>query len=206
MAESSSSGSKTGLIIGIVGGLVVLLLIAAVVLGNEEVGAEYGEPVVQGTALSQFPKTEAVDFTATGQTAPDVLGKNYDGSEVTITNDGNAKAIVFLAHWCSHCQQEVPRVQQWLNSGGGVEGVDMYSVSTSANSGQPNYPPSEWLEKENWTVPLIVDDQKNTVLNAYGAGGFPYWVFLNADGTVAVRTAGELTIDQLREILVTLEQ
>jgi cytochrome c biogenesis protein CcmG/thiol:disulfide interchange protein DsbE len=206
MADTSSSGSKTGLIIGAVGGLVVLLLVAAVMFGSEEVGAEYGEPEISGTALTRFPSTESIDFTAAGQVAPDVLGKNYDDSVVTITNDGTAKAIVFLAHWCSHCQAEVPRVQQWLNETGGVEGVDIYSVSTAINSGRPNYPGSTWLDNENWTVPVVVDDQESSVLTAYGSGGFPYWVFLNADGTVALRTAGELSIAQLEEFLNTLEQ
>ena len=206
MADTSSSGSRTGLIIGAVGGLVVLLLVAAVMFGSEEVGAEYGEPEISGTALTLFPNSESIDFTAAGQVAPDVLGKNFDDSVVTITNDGKAKAIVFLAHWCSHCQAEVPRVQQWLDETGGVEGVDMYSVSTAINSGRTNYPASTWLDNENWTVPVIVDDKDSSVLTAYGSGGFPYWVFLNADGTVAVRTAGELSIAQLEEILNTLEQ
>ena len=73
------------------------------------------------------------------------------------------------------------------------------------NSGRGNFPPSSWLEGEGWTVPTIRDDQQNTVLLSYGAGGFPYWVFTNADGTVAVRTSGQLTIDQLTTILNTLE-
>ena len=53
---------------------------------------------------------------------------------------------------------------------------------------------------------MIRDDQQNSTLNAYGSGGFPYWVFTNADGTVALRTAGQLTIVQLEEILAGLEQ
>jgi thiol-disulfide isomerase/thioredoxin len=206
MADNSSSTSRTAIIIGIVGALVVGLLIAAVAFGNEEVGAEYGEPVVEGTALTVFPRNESVDFSATGQIAPEVFGKNYDGSEVDITNDGIAKAIVFLAHWCPHCQEEVPRVQEWLNNGGGVEGVDIYSVSTAAKSGRTNYPSSAWLDREGWTIPVIVDDKEGSVYATYGAGGFPYWVFLNADGTVAVRTAGQLTIPQLEELLDTLEK
>ncbi len=206
MADQSSSGSKTGIIIAVVGGLVVLLLVAAVMFGNEEVGAEYGSPEIVGTSLSQFPGTEPIDFSATGQTAPDILGADYDGNAVDLTNDGTAKGIVFLAHWCGHCQQEVPRVQEWLDNGGGVDGVDLYSVSTAANSGRDNHPASEWLEREGWTVPVIVDDQDSTALHAYGGRSFPYWVFLNADGTVAVRTAGQLTIEQLEEILNNLEQ
>ena len=198
--------NRTGIIIGVVGGVVVLLLVAAVVFGNQEVGAEYGDPEVQGEALPLMPPNAPIDDTATGFEYPNVRGQDFDGSTVTIDNgDGRAKGIVFLAHWCPHCQDEVPRVQAWLDSTGGDPGVDLYSVATSMNSGRGNFPPSSWLEGEGWTVPTIRDDQQNSVLLSYGAGGFPYWVFTNADGTVAVRTSGQLTIDQLTTILNTLE-
>lgn len=205
MAESSSS-SRTGIIIGVVGAAVVLLLIAAVAFGNEEVGTEYGAVTIEGDALPLMPSAAPIDESASGLVYPDVTGEDFDGTTVTIDHtDGRAKGIVFLAHWCTHCQAEVPRVQAWLDSTGGNADVDLYSVATSMNSGQPNYPPSEWLDREDWTVPVIRDDQDNSALLAYGAGGFPYWVFTNADGTVAVRTAGELSIEQLETILNTLQ-
>ena len=204
--SEKTSGNRTAYIIGIAGGLLVVLLIAAVLFGNNEVGSEYGEPVVTGEGLPQMPNL-AIDTSATGLTAPNIDGTDFDGTEVSIDNgDGRAKGIVFIAHWCSHCQAEVPRVQEWLDGGGGVDGVDLYSVSTSINSGRDNYPPSAWLDREGWTVPNIADDQELTALRSYGAGGFPFWVFLNADGTVALRTSGELQIDQLEEILSTLER
>jgi hypothetical protein len=74
------------------------------------------------------------------------------------------------------------------------------------NSAQPNYPPSDWLERENLDLPVIRDDKENSVLIAYGAGGFPYWVFTNADGTVALRTSGETSVDQIETILNSLQQ
>lgn len=205
--QSTGSGSKTGLIVGIVGGLVVLALVLAVVLGNTEIGAEYGSPDIEGASLNVMPPNQTVDESANGSPIPDVTGENFAGDEVVIDRaDGSAKAIVFLAHWCPHCQAEVPRVQAWLDGGGGVDGVEMYAVATSMNSAQGNYPPSEWLEREGWTAPVIRDDQDNSVLRAYGAGGFPYWVFVNADGTVALRTSGELEVAQLEGILNGLEQ
>ena len=206
MADKTSSASRTGIIIAAVGGFVVLLLVAAVVFGNEETGTEFGEPVVEGTALTLYPNTQAIDFSAAGQIGPDVFGNDYTGNEVSLTNDGTAKAIAFIAHWCPHCQEEVPRVQEWLDNGGGVDGVDIYSVSTSASTGRPNHPASEWLDNEGWTVPVIVDDKSGTVHASYGSGGFPYWVFLNADGTVSARTAGQLSIQQLEELLNAVEK
>lgn len=205
MAESGSK-SRTGIIIGVIGGVVVLLLIGAVLFANEEVGAEYGEVEIQGDALPLMPQAAPIDDSATGLAYPDVKGQNFSGDTVTIDHtDGRAKGIVFLAHWCTHCQAEVPRVQAWLDATGGDPDVDLYSVATSMNSGQPNFPPSSWLEGEDWSVPVIRDDQDNSALLAYGAGGFPYWVFTNADGTVAIRTSGELTTEQLETILTTLQ-
>jgi cytochrome c biogenesis protein CcmG/thiol:disulfide interchange protein DsbE len=204
-SNSGSSGgkSKTGIIIAAVGAVVVLLLIAVVMFGNSEVGAEYGEPEIEGNSLPQMP-SDPQDLSATGIAYPKVSGQDFEGDPVVIENDGRAKAIVFLAHWCPHCQAEVPRVHEWLNAGGGDEDVDFYSVSTSMNSAQPNYPPSEWLAPENWQIPIIRDNQAGSAHSAYGAGGFPFWVFTNSDGTVALRTSGELQIDQLEQIIASL--
>jgi cytochrome c biogenesis protein CcmG/thiol:disulfide interchange protein DsbE len=204
--QPGTSRNMTGIVIGAAGAAVVLLLVVAVMFGSNEVGTEYGEPTVEGASLPLMPQNTTVDTSATGAAYPKVVGQDFEGDTVTIDSaDGRAKGILFLAHWCSHCQAEVPRVQAWLDETGGVEGVDFYSVSTSMSSGRDNYPPSEWLEREGWSVPVIRDDADNSALLSYGAGGFPYWVFVNADGTVAVRTSGELQIDQLETILASLE-
>ncbi len=206
MTTKQPSGSKTGLIAGIIGGIVVLALVAVVVFATEEVGAEYGDPVITGSALPQMPQSSTVDVTATGLEAPEVVGQNFSGEEVQIINDGRAKAIVFLAHWCQFCQAEVPVVQAWINAGGGVEGVDIYAVATSMDSTRGNFPPSDWLATEGWSAPVVRDDNENSVLVAYGQGGFPYWTFVNADGTVAVRAAGRMPIEQLEQLMRGLEQ
>lgn len=200
--QPPSSGKPRSIpVVGIVFAVVAVLAVVAVVFaGNTEPGSEYGEPQVQGQ-LPQMPSDAAVDTSATGQPAPIVIGADFDGNEVRIENDGRAKAIVLLAHWCPHCQNEVPEVQAWLESGGGVDGVDLYSVATSMNSSGDNYPSSEWLDREGWTVPVVVDDQDDSVYIAYGAGGFPFWVFVNSDGTVAARAAGRIGIDQLEQFM-----
>jgi len=201
--SSSSGGAQPLKIVGIIAAVIVVLLLVAVVagvFGDEEPGNEYGEPQVSGQ-LTPMPFDATVDETATGETAPTVIGEDFEGNEVRIENDGRAKAIVLLAHWCSHCQREVPAVQEWLDSGGGVDGVDMYSIATAMNSTQDNYPPSEWLDREGWTVPVIRDDSNNTVHDAYGAGGFPFWVFVNSDGTVAVRVAGSTPVENIELIM-----
>lgn len=202
-----STGSRTGLIIGGVGALMVLLLVAVVLFGTTDtsgIANETAEVTIDGVSLPLMPQSSPQDTTANGLIAPDVTGSNFGGTTVSITNDGRAKGIVFVAHWCPHCQEEVPRVQEWIDGGGSVEGVDLYSVNTSVRSTQANYPPSDWLEREGWTVPVIRDDEDGSTHLAYGGGGFPYWVFLSSDGTVALRTSGQLQLDQLVGILESL--
>ncbi len=186
------------------------MLVAAIVFSGEEPigsGGEYGEPAVSGEALpAMAPGAAIVDADpANGLVAPELTGQDFDDGTVEINHDGTPKAIVFLAHWCQHCQAEVPRVQEWLDATGGVEGVDVYSVTTSASSGQPNWPPSSWLDREGWTSPNLRDDQNSSALRAYGGSSFPYWVFLNGDGTVALRVAGQTEIDTLQTIMESLQ-
>jgi thiol-disulfide isomerase/thioredoxin len=192
----------------IVFAVIAVALVAAIVLSSDKpVGSEgeYGEPSITGAPLPPFGDgTSAADDPAVGTTAPQVTGKDFDGSTVSITPDGTPKVIMFIAHWCPHCQAEVPRVQDWLNSGGGVIGVDIISVTTSASSGADNWPPSAWLDREGWTSPNIRDDQANSVLNAFGGSSFPFWVFLNGDGTVALRLAGEIGVDNLKLVMDSL--
>lgn len=202
--SSEGSGKRRSIpVLGIVFGVIVVILVAVVLFGTSEPGSEYGDPQVDGL-LPPMPNAP-VDNSATGMAIPTVSGQDFDGNEVAITDDGRAKGIVFLAHWCSHCQAEVPRVQAWLDGTGGMDGVDIYSVSTSMSSSRDNYPPSEWLESEGWTSPVIRDDNDDTVVRSFGGGGYPFWVFVNADGTVALRTSGELSAEQLEQALGALE-
>ncbi len=200
----SPGKSRSILISGIV--VVVVAIVIFIVFSdntNTAPDSEFGEPQVSGQ-LTRAPQNVRADTDATGETAPTVIGEDFAGNEVLIENDGKAKAIAFLAHWCPHCQNEVPAVQAWLESGGGVDGVDMYSVATSMRPTGDNYPSSEWLDREGWTVPVIVDDEQSSVYKAYGSGGFPFWVFVNSDGTVAVRIQGSIPIPELEQIMQAL--
>jgi thiol-disulfide isomerase/thioredoxin len=196
-------------ILGIAFGAVALLLVAAIVFSSEESigsGGEFGDPTVEGADLPPLSSqaTVVANDEGVGLVAPEVTGQDFDDSAVEIRHDGTPKAIVFLAHWCSHCQAEVPRVQAWLDGGGGVEGVEIMSVTTSSSSGQPNWPPSEWVAREGWTPPNIRDDSDSTVLRAFGGSAFPYWVFLNGDGTVAFRQSGQTDVATLELIMTNL--
>lgn len=157
-----------------------------------------GVPVVSGASLPQFENPNGDP--AVGLPAPEVRGTAFDGKQVAIVNDGRPKVIVFLAHWCPHCQEEVPLIQAWVNAGGVPSGVELISVATSIDPTRPNYPPDAWLAREGWTVPVIADPT-NSVAGAYGLPAFPYWVFVGSDGTVRARAVGEVPITNLETIV-----
>lgn len=183
----------------------LLALVAFVAGGASEddgpVGADVEEtrPVaVHGDTLPPFDEggDEAV-----GLLAPTVSGRSFDGTPVSLGRSGQPRVIAFVAHWCSHCQAEVPRLVAWLEANGYPDDVDIYAVATGTSSTQPNYPPSAWLESEGWTVPTMADSDSSDAGAAYGVASYPAFVAVAADGTVAYRTSGELDEAQWEDLL-----
>jgi disulfide bond formation protein DsbB/thiol-disulfide isomerase/thioredoxin len=177
--------------------------VAAALLAPAPAGAPASEPgqeprevvapAVDGQPLPEFADPAA--DVAVGMPVPVIRGTDYNGNPVTVSKDG-AKVVMVMAHWCPHCQTEVPKIQQWLNDNGFPEGVALYSVSSGAAANAPNYPPDAWLERERWEVPVIADDDDGTARSALGLSGYPFFVFVDFDGTVAYRHAGAMPIEE----------
>ena len=204
--RSTTAKRRKGPSLFVVGLAVIpIVAIVAIALASGGGGGDLtGSPTVSGNALPAFAG-EAED-PAVGMPIPEVTGADFEGDEVVVSDDGTAKILLFLAHWCSHCQYEVPVVQEWVEGGNLPDGVDLYSITTSIDRTQPNYPPDEWLAGEDWNVPLIVDDGDGSVAEAYGLNAFPYWVFVNADGTVAGRLTGRLPAEAIQSVATELAE
>lgn len=220
---------RTKLYLGIGAAVVVVVLVVVAILltsGGGDSSAEKGTgahaaanaereqaPItVTGDPLPAYPESATVlaDPTsdpAVGQTPPTLTGVSFDSSELKIDPaDGRAKVIIFLAHWCPHCQNEVPRIQKWIDDGNQPDDVDIYAVSTSVNSDRVNYPPSKWIVRENFTPPVMLDGADSPAAQAYSLPGFPYFVALNADGTVAQRGSGEVPINDFDTVVKALKR
>jgi thiol-disulfide isomerase/thioredoxin len=131
-----------------------------------------------------------------GQAIPRVEGTAPDGAPVTLRATGQPTIVAFLAHWCSHCQAEVPVLVDMMDSGQ-LDGVRTVGVLTSTSPDQPNFPPVAWLEREGWPAEILLDDDESTALASYGQGGFPFLVFVDGEGTVVARTSGELPAEDI---------
>ena len=78
--------------------LAVALLAAGCGEGPAEPDVEQERPVeVTGSVLPQLPS--AGEDPAVGMAMPELSGASFDGTEISITNDGRPKVLLFLAHW-----------------------------------------------------------------------------------------------------------
>ena len=197
----------------IVAGVVVLIIAAALIAvlatggsddstdssasGDSGAEIEQTRPVeVTGEALAPFEDPAADP--AVGQASPVVTGQGFDGTAMTIGGAGDKPTLlVFLAHWCPHCNREVPEVIKLNDAGGIPADLDVVGISTAVASDRPNYPPSEWIVDKGWPFPTMADSENSEALSAFGGTGFPFLVMVDSDGTVLARQSGESTADEL---------
>lgn len=192
----------------------LLTLLAGVVLAMAAMALAIGVASRSGTKAPAVAQSREITFTgnglptyaaggadpAVGQTIPALRGEDFDGHGIQIAPDGTPKLIFFVAHWCPHCRAEVPRIVDWLGTGR-PQGVQLVAVSSGVNPDLPNYPPSSWLAREGWTVPTIADDTRSTAGTLFGLSGYPYFVAVDAQGRVAARASGELSVAEIEGLV-----
>ena len=212
--EEVKNSRKTFLIIG-----AGVLLAAAIAIGfsggsdsstttaprvtvEGQVGSGEFQPVtVEGDVLGPLgdgngnPASDA----AMGKTAPTLNGYTFAGNPVSITPGTSAQPImlVFLAHWCPHCNREVPRLIDWQEQGLVPEGLRVIGVTTASRNDQANWPPSDWIEEMKWPFEVFADSEAGDAANAYGVDGFPFIAMVNAEGKIVGRHSGELELADL---------
>lgn len=210
--KNSTSGNRNAWMIG--GVIATVIAIAAVVAISSSsskdltaVGSvqEYSEVRVTGDVLPAFDAAAKPD-PAVGMLAPVLSGKGFTGNVVTTESTGTPTLLVFLAHWCPHCQREVPLLVEWEKSGTMPNGIDVVGVATGTDSANPNYPPSEWLARENFpaTWPVMADSADKVGGDAFGLSGYPFFVLIGADGKVLVRMSGAVPMDELTATILAL--
>ena len=151
---------------------------------------------VTGEALP--PLEDPDNDAAVGMASPVVVGATFDGTEVSIggPTDGPTM-LVFLAHWCSHCNDEIPEIVTLRDRGDLPANLNIIGVSTAVQDDRDNFPPSSWIVEKDWTWPVLADTADSEAIQLYGGTGFPFTVMLNDDGTVNARKSGSAPADEI---------
>lgn len=165
------------------------------------------QPVtVTGEVLLPYDSANTVD-PMIGQPAPLLAGFDFQGDPITVDPSVSGPyMVVFLAHWCPHCNAEVPRLLDWKGQGAVPAELNVLGVATAVSDSAPNYPPHEWFSNRGWSWPVLVDEaqgdgEAGKAAIAYGATGWPYFVIVGADGLVKARISGEVEVSELQLIV-----
>lgn len=145
---------------------------------------------ITGTPLVPLP--DGGPDPAVGAAAPQLRGYTFDGSAVAVDSSKGPVMLVFLAHWCPHCNREIPELLSWKASGAVPDDLQVIAVTTAVNPDRDFYPPSQWIVDKGWTWPVLADSETSEAAQAMGVSGFPFSVIIGADGTVLGRASGEL--------------
>ncbi len=143
---------------------------------------------------------------AVGQRAPDLVGSR-DGQPVPLTDlDGNVVSlddvrggpvwINFWASWCPPCQEELP-VLRAMDEAYRGRGLSIVGVSVQESSPE---------NVRGYLEPYGIDytigfDGRSEVFKAWLGFGLPTHYFLDADGVIAVRHYGPLSMAQAATIV-----
>jgi len=224
-----ATGAKKPIGVWIAVGSIVFVAIAAIIAiaasrGGDSTGTVgAGDPAWWGQSASQLkqvqpvtvagenlPKYDSTKYQGTatadpavGKKAPALTGKSFDGTPVKTPTE-TKQLVLFIAHWCQHCHKEVPLLASWIAAGKAPADLKITTVSTGYQKAY-DPAPSTWLTNEHWREPVLVDDDTQAAAQAYGLGGYPYFVLINSDGTIAKRNDGEIAIADFEKLLTTLK-
>ena len=160
--------------------------------------AEYQKVSSTGGMLAPLPESGA--DTETGKSVAVLKGYDLQGRPVTIDPAGEGKAtmVVFLAHWCPHCNREIPVLNKWRESGEVPTGLRVVGITTGSKADLANWPPSKWMTAMKWPFEVMADSEAQEAAAAYGVAGYPFIAFVGANGKITARTSGEIPVEQLQ--------
>lgn len=149
-----------------------------------------------GLALSLAPRGEVGEVkvsgdVALGNPAPAISMTDFDGESFELADyEGKPLVVNFWASWCPSCIAEMPdfeRVHQATNGKIAFLGINQSDSRDAAKD----------LARKTRVTYRLAFDPHGEIFQAFGAGGMPTTVFIDADGNVVDVVVGQLSKDAL---------
>jgi thiol-disulfide isomerase/thioredoxin len=166
-------------------------------------------PVVESLpvgALPPFDPNQPNDA-ALGLQLGTVTGTEYYTAAATSIDPADDTHRVWLvwAHWCPHCQNELPAVAEWYEENAAAyPEIELVTISTAIDPSRDN-PLEPYLEESQFPFPVLVDEA-TTIAGQIGASAFPFWMVTDGEGTVLVRIPGAIGIETVEQIFTSLDE
>lgn len=132
-----------------------------------------------------------------GRPAPDFAIESKDLPGVSKLSDlrGRVVLINFWASWCGYCRREMPALetvyQKYQDQGFLVLGVNVEETPAQVE---------EFRREVGFTFPVTMD-WEGKIFDQYWGKGIPTSVFLDQRGTIFYIAPGEMTQEQMEQIL-----
>lgn len=157
---------------------------------------QYGTVQVTGNVLPKYDSNAPAK--GDGVPLPTITGQSPRREPVTIGPAAGKQVVIVGAPWCPHCNRELPKLVNALQSGTlGQPKITL--VVTAQSPDYPNWPPGNWVYNTiSWPAtagPVLLDDKSQTAATALGTPAYPYFVFVDSQGRVGSRDSGEIGID-----------
>ena len=189
-ARGGRRSSSSGLWIWLAVGAVVLVILALAFTGGSST-----EPSPAGSVtVAREPGPQLQQ----GEPIPEWSAPALDGSGTMNWSDyvGSPTVFAIWAPWCQHCQAELPRLDAAVEA---QPEVQLVTVTTALDQGGPS--PQEYMDDENLSFPVGVDDAAGTISAGVGVQAFPTTYYVDSNGNVVTVTEGEVDETQLATIL-----
>lgn len=127
---------------------------------------------------------------------PDASLELLEGGSYELRQTGQPRALNLWATWCAPCLAELPAFD---GVAGRVEGIDILGI----NTGDSSEDAGQLVDELGLSFTQVLDPLA-TLQAAMRITGMPATIFVDADGDVVQVHNGELTTEELEELLVEL--
>jgi len=127
------------------------------------------------------------------QAAPDFTLADQNGVSHTLSEyQGKVVFLNFWATWCHFCVAEMPDIEALYKEYNG----EVIFLSVAEDSGDPYQVAAE----NGVTYPVLVDET-GELFKTYGVSSLPTTYIINPDGSILGYAKGQLTTEQMRNII-----
>lgn len=134
--------------------------------------------------------------------APNFTLKTLDGKQVELyKTEGKPTLINFWASWCDPCKREMPFLEKAFQQH--KEQLNFRMVNQTSQDTLPNI--KKYLQQGKYTFPVLLDEENEdgqTVgADRYQLIGVPTTFVIDATGKITHKVVGEMSEEELQDIL-----
>jgi thiol-disulfide isomerase/thioredoxin len=126
--------------------------------------------------------------------APKLSGETLDGTNFS-SELGKITVVNVWASWCSPCRAEAPTLEEFAINNPDIQFVGILTRDNLSSA-------QSFVKRFGLTYPTLIDDAIiSSFRGSLPANAIPTTIVIDADGRVAARISGQVTVSSMRDVL-----